>query len=77
MFMALRREDSYHCGSSPGLFDECILNAMPPTLKPSQPTWPVNQPAIVHINRRHLFLLFSKKAEGGRLSRRNVSTDQM
>ena len=34
-----------HCESSSGLFDECRLSAgCPPTLKSSQPTWPVSPP---------------------------------
>ena len=52
MYMALLSWRGHGLGST-GSFDECRLSARwPPTLKPSQPTWPVSPP--VGCYRPHL-----------------------
>jgi len=78
MFMVLPH-DHGHCESSPGSFDECRLSARwPPTLIPSQPTWPVSTPVgCYHPHPQSPFIIITQSesrhsfygpTEDGRLS---------
>jgi len=50
-----------HCESSHGSFDECRLSARwPPTLKPSQPTWPASLSLSLLYYFRDIISYFSK-----------------
>ena len=71
--------DHGHCESSPGSFHECRLSARwPPTLRPSQPTWPVSLPVSSYYPHQPLPFIISTQPknrhsfyhpmEGGRLS---------
>ena len=79
MFMVLSSWRG-HCEGSPGSLDECRLSARwPPTLQPSQPTWPIYPPVGCHyphsqslfisITRPESDCSFYRPTEGGRLSR--------